>query len=84
MEASGAVASMMEVVASTDEVSTDEASTDEASTDEAPPSSWAATWAATGPWAATDTPTTMDLAMDLATGTESLPVTMGALSSASV
>ena len=61
-----AVASMMEVVASTDE----------ASTNEAPPSSWAAT----GSWAATDTATTMDMT----TGTESLPVTMSALSSASV
>ena len=60
------------------------ASTDEASTNEAPPSSWAATWAATGPWATTDTPTTMDLAMELATGTEFLPVTMGVLSSGSV
>jgi hypothetical protein len=56
----------------------------EASTNEAPPSSWAATWAATGPRATTDTPTTMDLVMDMATGTESLRVTMGALSSASM
>jgi hypothetical protein len=59
---------MMEVVASTDE----------ASTNEAPPSSWAVT----------DTPATMDMAMDmameLATGTEFLPVTTGVLSSGSV
>jgi len=72
---------MMEVVAA----SMAAASADEASTNENPPSSWTATWAATGPWAATDTPTTMDhLAIELATGTESLPVTMIALSSASV
>jgi hypothetical protein len=64
------MASMMGVVASAVE----------ASTNEAPPSSWAAT----GPWATTDTPTTMDLAMDMATGTEFLPVTMGVLSSGSV
>jgi hypothetical protein len=50
------------------------ASTDEASTNEAPPSSWAVT----------DTPATMDMAMELATGTEFLPVTMGVLSSGSV
>ena len=54
------------------EASMDEASTDEAPTDEAS--------VYTGSWMATDTITTVDLP----TGTESLLVTMSALSSASV
>jgi hypothetical protein len=63
------MAAVSMAVAFTGEAFTDEASMDEVSAD-------------TGSWAATDTIT--DTAMDMATGMESLPVTMIALSSASV